>query len=388
MGLAKASLEANVRYLAACLGPEGIRVNGHLGGSDQDARRGRHRRLFEAREQVRAHRAAAPQRHDRRGRQRRRVLLLRAVERHHRRDHVRRLRLLDGRDQHRRGLTRRRSRRTGPAHEVAFDGYAFHAGASTPSSSAAATTASSAPRTSPPAGRTSACSSGVACWAAPRSPRNSIRAFATRRRATRSACSIRASCATCGSRSTGSRSCCGRSRISCRCPRAATSRSAAGSRRRSRRSRNSRARDADALPAYYAMLDRVADVLRDLLFATPPSLAPGKVTDSAALARRLEAREAIPRARPRRPARRARPLHQERGRHARPLVRVGADQGGVRLRRGRRQLREPVHARARPTCCCTTCSARSTASAANGATRSAAWARSRRRWRRNARRAA
>jgi enoyl-[acyl-carrier protein] reductase I len=27
MGLAKASLEANVRYLATCLGPEGIRVN-------------------------------------------------------------------------------------------------------------------------------------------------------------------------------------------------------------------------------------------------------------------------------------------------------------------------------------------------------------------------
>ena len=27
MGLAKASLEANVRYLAACLGPEGLRVN-------------------------------------------------------------------------------------------------------------------------------------------------------------------------------------------------------------------------------------------------------------------------------------------------------------------------------------------------------------------------
>jgi len=37
--------------------------------------------------------------------------------------------------------------------------------------------------------------------------------------------------------------------------------------------------DADALPAYYSMLDRVADVLRELLFATPPSLAPGKVTD-------------------------------------------------------------------------------------------------------------
>ena len=36
--------------------------------------------------------------------------------------------------------------------------------------------------------------------------------------------------------------------------------------------------------------------------------------------------------------------------------------------------------RAPPTCCCTTCSARSTARRARGATRSAAWARSRRRW--------
>jgi len=32
MGLAKASLEANVRYLAACLGPEGTRVNGISAG--------------------------------------------------------------------------------------------------------------------------------------------------------------------------------------------------------------------------------------------------------------------------------------------------------------------------------------------------------------------
>jgi enoyl-[acyl-carrier protein] reductase I len=32
MGLAKASLEANVRYLAACLGPEGVRVNGISAG--------------------------------------------------------------------------------------------------------------------------------------------------------------------------------------------------------------------------------------------------------------------------------------------------------------------------------------------------------------------
>ena len=32
MGLAKASLEANIRYLASCLGPEGIRVNGISAG--------------------------------------------------------------------------------------------------------------------------------------------------------------------------------------------------------------------------------------------------------------------------------------------------------------------------------------------------------------------
>ena len=34
-------------------------------------------------------------------------------------------------------------------------------------------------------------------------------------------------------------------------------------------------RDADALPAYYAMLERVADVLRDLLLATPPNVGGG-----------------------------------------------------------------------------------------------------------------
>jgi phytoene dehydrogenase-like protein len=34
-------------------------------------------------------------------------------------------------------------------------------------------------------------------------------------------------------------------------------------------------RDAEALPAYYAMLDRVADVLRDLLLATPPNVGGG-----------------------------------------------------------------------------------------------------------------
>jgi phytoene dehydrogenase-like protein len=34
------------------------------------------------------------------------------------------------------------------------------------------------------------------------------------------------------------------------------------------------ARDADRLPAYYAMLDRVADVLRGMLLKTPPNLGP------------------------------------------------------------------------------------------------------------------
>src|SRR5215813_7795663 len=34
-------------------------------------------------------------------------------------------------------------------------------------------------------------------------------------------------------------------------------------------------RDADALPAYYAMLDRVASMLRDLLLSTPPNVGGG-----------------------------------------------------------------------------------------------------------------
>ena len=43
MGLAKASLEANVRFLAADLGPQGIRVNAISAGPDQDAGGGRRR---------------------------------------------------------------------------------------------------------------------------------------------------------------------------------------------------------------------------------------------------------------------------------------------------------------------------------------------------------
>ena len=45
MGLAKASLEANVRFLAADLGPAQHSRQRHLRGTDQDAGRGRHRRV-------------------------------------------------------------------------------------------------------------------------------------------------------------------------------------------------------------------------------------------------------------------------------------------------------------------------------------------------------
>ena len=42
-------------------------------------------------------------------------------------------------------------------------------------------------------------------------------------------------------------------------------------------------RDAEALPAYYAMLDRVADVLRDLMHRTPPDVANPERRDVGAL---------------------------------------------------------------------------------------------------------
>ena len=101
----------------------------------------------------------------------------------------------------------------------------------------------------------------------------------------------------------------------------------------------------------------------------------------AGAARRVEGRAPLPRARPRRAARRARPVHQERGRRARPLVRVGADQGGVRLRRGRRQLREPLHAGLGLRAAAPRVRRGERQARGSGATRSAAWARSRRRWR-------
>ena len=45
MGVAKAALEASVRYLAADLGKPGIRVNAISAGPDQNPRSLRHRRL-------------------------------------------------------------------------------------------------------------------------------------------------------------------------------------------------------------------------------------------------------------------------------------------------------------------------------------------------------
>ena len=47
MGVAKAALESSVRYLAAELGPDNIRVNAISAGPDQDARGDGHFRLLE-----------------------------------------------------------------------------------------------------------------------------------------------------------------------------------------------------------------------------------------------------------------------------------------------------------------------------------------------------
>jgi enoyl-[acyl-carrier protein] reductase I len=72
MGLAKASLEANIRYLAQCLGPEGIRVNGISAGP------------IKTLAAAGIGGAAAAQRHHRRGRQRRGFPALRPGQRRHR----------------------------------------------------------------------------------------------------------------------------------------------------------------------------------------------------------------------------------------------------------------------------------------------------------------
>ena len=139
-----------------------------------------------------------------------------------------------------------------------------------------------------------------------------------------------------------------------------------------RRRRSSRARDAERLPAYDAALEQAADVLRDLVLRTPPNVGGGIAElDQAARASRGGC--------------------------------VGLDVDGKRLSLDlftksaadfldqwfESEIVKAAFAfdgivgayacrtrRARPTCCCITASARSTASRACGATRSAAWARS------------
>ncbi len=93
MGVAKAALEASVRYLAADLGPQNIRVNAISAGPDQDARGLRHRRLplHPALERVQF--AVAPHRHHRGSRRHGRLPGLGHVARHDRRDPARGCRL-------------------------------------------------------------------------------------------------------------------------------------------------------------------------------------------------------------------------------------------------------------------------------------------------------
>jgi len=51
-------------------------------------------------------------------------------------------------------------------------------------------------------------------------------------------------------------------------------------------------RDADRLPAYYAMLDRVADAMRELLHVTPPNLGSARLRDVASIAEMMKAGKA------------------------------------------------------------------------------------------------
>ena len=108
MGLAKASLEANVRFLAMDLGASGIRINAISAGPITHARRvGCERHPADDRA-GRCDVASEAQRHDRRRRQCRCVPVLRPRGRHHGPSHLRRLGI-----QHRRhGLPRRHRRRT------------------------------------------------------------------------------------------------------------------------------------------------------------------------------------------------------------------------------------------------------------------------------------
>ncbi len=118
MGVAKAALEASVRYLAADLGEKAHSRQRDLGRPDQDARRLRHRRfpLHPAVERVQL--AAAPHGDDRGGRRERGLPLVAHVARRHRRNSPCRRRLPcrgheeSGRAGHHRGQGLRGRRRS------------------------------------------------------------------------------------------------------------------------------------------------------------------------------------------------------------------------------------------------------------------------------------
>ncbi len=104
-------------------------------------------------------------------------------------------------------------------------------------------------------------------------------------------------------------------------------------------------RDAGALPAYEARLDAIADVLRALALQPPPNVTDGgwwkalpELLRGAKLGRRLHALDETLRQGT------AGPVLHFRGRVPGPLVRERSDQGAVRLRRHRRQLRQPPYA--------------------------------------------
>ena len=123
---------------------------------------------------------------------------------------------------------------------------------------------------------------------------------------------------------TGLRSSSARSRISCRCRTTRSSRSAAAlAATQAEVAEILAARRAAAARRTTRCSSRVADVLRELLHVTPPNVGARRGGRIGAGARRVEDGEAVSGARPRGPARRARPLHQERGRNPRSLVRVG-----------------------------------------------------------------
>ena len=122
-------------------------------------------------------------------------------------------------------------------------------------------------------------------------------------------------------RSTGSRSSSARSRISCRCRTATILKVGGGlAATQAEVAKFSRARRR-APAAYYAMLDRVADVLRELLHVTPPNVGGGAARRRAGVDAWKVGEARFARSTVRGAARRARPVHQERRRHPRPLVR-------------------------------------------------------------------